>query len=137
MLRNKFTLFNRYGVNLKKAQEVGVRKGLVNGVGMGSVFFVMFGSYALAFWYGSSLVRTDDYTAGTMLIVSFCIRCIYLYYVSHRKVLLSITPRIVSYYVRSVLSNLFQAVGHLKKCHEARVCNDIFLSGPYLPEFKS
>ena len=47
-----------------------MRKGIASGVGMGAVFFVMFGSYALAFWYGSMLVRTDNYSAGSMMIVS-------------------------------------------------------------------
>jgi len=35
---------------------VGVRKGLVSGVGMGTVFLIMFCTYGLAFWYGSTLV---------------------------------------------------------------------------------
>lgn len=37
---------------------------------MGSVFFVIFAVYAVAFWYGSKLVREDpDYGVGNMLIV--------------------------------------------------------------------
>ena len=44
----------------------------MNGAGMGAVFLVIFAVYAMAFWYGSKLVREDDnYTAGNMLIVSW------------------------------------------------------------------
>lgn len=57
-------------MNLTDATKVGMRKGIAGGLGMGSVFFVMFGSYALAFWYGSTLVREEDYSAGSMMIVS-------------------------------------------------------------------
>lgn len=72
------TLFNsiifcsdhRYGVNLEDAKTYGIRKAVVSGGGMGVVFMIIFASYALAFWYGSSLVRSGEYTAGKMLIVS-------------------------------------------------------------------
>ena len=38
---------------------------------MGLIFFIIFCCYALAFWYGSKLVREDDaYTPGVMLIAS-------------------------------------------------------------------
>jgi len=60
----------RYAKNLATAKAFGIRKGIYAGVGMGFFFFVIFGSYALAFWYGGKLVRDEDYTAGRMLIVS-------------------------------------------------------------------
>lgn len=60
----------RYGKNLSSAKTFGIKKGVYAGVGMGFFFFVIFGSYALAFWYGGKLVREEDYTAGRMLIVS-------------------------------------------------------------------
>lgn len=37
---------------------------------MGTIFFIMFATYALAFWYGSTLVIDGDYTAGDLLVVS-------------------------------------------------------------------
>ena len=50
---------------------MGTHKGVMNGIGIALMMFVLFCTYALAFWYGSKLVREDDnYTAGTMLIVS-------------------------------------------------------------------
>lgn len=64
-----FKLF-RYKGNLFDAQQFGIRKGVVSGIGMACVFLVMFGAYALAFWYGSTLVREKDYTPGDMMVVS-------------------------------------------------------------------
>jgi len=60
----------RYAKNLVSAKNFGIRKGIISGAGMGFFFFVIFGSYALAFWYGGKLVREENYSAGRMLIVS-------------------------------------------------------------------
>ncbi|EFA83580.1 hypothetical protein PPL_02646 [Heterostelium album PN500] len=49
-----------YASNLSDALKIGRQKGLMNGLGIGLVFFVMFGSYSLAFWYGAKLI-TDKY----------------------------------------------------------------------------
>ncbi|KAF2077589.1 hypothetical protein CYY_001130 [Polysphondylium violaceum] len=46
----------KYNKNLADALAVGLRKGLMNGVGIGLVFFVLFGTYSLSFWYGSKLI---------------------------------------------------------------------------------
>ena len=62
----------RYSKNLVDAKNFGIRKGMIVGGGMGLLFLVIFGSYALGFWYGGKLVREEDYTAGRMLIVSIC-----------------------------------------------------------------
>ena len=61
---------HRYDANLEDAKAFGIRKGLANGLGLGFIYVVFFGAYALAFWYGSKLVRDDEYTVGDMLIVS-------------------------------------------------------------------
>ena len=53
-----------------EAKSFGIRKGAINGSGMGLVFFIMFGSYALAFWYGNQLVMQGEYSAGEVLTVS-------------------------------------------------------------------
>lgn len=63
----------RYNGNLDEAKNFGIRKAMVSGLGMGMVFFIMFSVYALAFWYGTKLVREDEYTAGKMIIVFFCV----------------------------------------------------------------
>ncbi len=51
------------------ARDFGLKKGLVNGVTTGLIFLVMFGTYGLAFWYGSKLIVEEGYTAGNMLTV--------------------------------------------------------------------
>lgn len=68
-VRNDF--FCRYVANLKDAEAFGIKKSAIAGLAMGMIFLIIFCTYALAFWYGSKLVREDDaYTAGRMLIVS-------------------------------------------------------------------
>uniref|UniRef100_X2B039 Bile salt export pump n=1 Tax=Capitella teleta TaxID=283909 RepID=X2B039_CAPTE len=60
----------RYFSNLDDAKKAGVKKGAIGGGGMGVIFFIIFSCYALAFWYGSKLVREEEaYTPGVMLIV--------------------------------------------------------------------
>ncbi|KAL6469235.1 hypothetical protein MHYP_G00227590 [Metynnis hypsauchen] len=62
----------RYDHNLISAQRWGIRKGLIMGFFTGYLWFIIFLCYALAFWYGSSLViDTEEYTPGTLLQVFF------------------------------------------------------------------
>ncbi|KAM6945832.1 bile salt export pump [Aplochiton taeniatus] len=62
----------RYDRNLISAQRWGIRKGLIMGFFTGYLWFIIFLCYALAFWYGSSLVvDTQEYTPGTLLQVFF------------------------------------------------------------------
>ena len=63
-------IFIRYTRNLEDARDLGVKKGIVNGLGMGIIFFIIFGSYALAFWYGTQLILNEGYTPGDLMIVS-------------------------------------------------------------------
>lgn len=42
--------FHRYSSRLGAARKMGEKKGLANGLGMGVFNFIMFCSYALAFW---------------------------------------------------------------------------------------
>ncbi|KAK3746942.1 hypothetical protein RRG08_030352 [Elysia crispata] len=65
---------NRYYNNLGTAQAFGIKKGFTNGASMGFIWFVIFGCYALGFWYGGKLVREDDdYSVATMIIVFFSV----------------------------------------------------------------
>ena len=75
----------RYAKNLSFAKDFGIRKGVYAGLGVGFLFFVMFGSYALAFWYGGKLVREEEYTAGRMLIVRICFHNFHKFSVSFRR----------------------------------------------------
>ncbi|XP_060595692.1 ATP-dependent translocase ABCB1-like [Ruditapes philippinarum] len=63
----------RYDSNLIEARDLGVRKGLVNGVAMGMTWLIIFGAYALGFWYGAKLAREepDVYSIGDVMIVFF------------------------------------------------------------------
>ena len=67
-----FYVFHRYDKNLHDAKKSGVKRAMISGGGMGMVYFIMFGCYALAFWYGAKLIRdeSENYTPGSMLIVS-------------------------------------------------------------------
>lgn len=63
-------IFCRYDRNLISAQRWGIRKGLIMGFFTGYLWFIIFLCYALAFWYGSSLVvDTQEYSPGTLLQV--------------------------------------------------------------------
>nr|XP_018672478.2 multidrug resistance protein 1A-like isoform X1 [Ciona intestinalis] len=63
----------RYEENLVHARKVGIQKGITSGAGLGTVFFIMFSTYGLAFWYGSSLVFAGEpgFDVGTMLTTFF------------------------------------------------------------------
>ncbi|XP_052095836.1 ATP-dependent translocase ABCB1-like isoform X5 [Mytilus californianus] len=65
----------RYNSHLQNAKDVGIRKGYTNGFSVGLVYVVMFGAYALGFWYGAKLVReeSDNYTIGKVLIIFFSV----------------------------------------------------------------
>ncbi|GAM28104.1 hypothetical protein SAMD00019534_112800 [Acytostelium subglobosum LB1] len=69
----------RYSDSLKEARSVGYKRALFNGIGLGFVQFVILSTYALAFWYGSTLVSkkttnnlTDrPWTGGDVVTVFF------------------------------------------------------------------
>ena len=49
----------RYEGNLKFAQRSGIFRGMLTGVSTGMMWFLIFASYALAFWYGVKLIMDD------------------------------------------------------------------------------
>ncbi|CAD5117027.1 DgyrCDS5856 [Dimorphilus gyrociliatus] len=63
----------RYNENLSEAEHLDVKKSILFGVFMGALFMIIFGGYALAFWYGSKLVHNNEYTVGDMLTVLYAI----------------------------------------------------------------
>ena len=69
----------RYNEKLEAAEKQGIRKGMIQGFFSGYMWCVIFLSYALAFWYGSSLVFTEGngFTPGKLMTVSklICILC--------------------------------------------------------------
>ncbi|XP_078279293.1 ATP-dependent translocase ABCB1-like [Rhinoraja longicauda] len=65
----------KYKVNLKQAKELGVKKSITTNISIGVSQFLIFCTYALAFWYGSKLVvdEPENYTVGRVLIILFSV----------------------------------------------------------------
>ncbi|MEJ1278208.1 ATP-binding cassette sub-family B (MDR/TAP) member 11 [Cricetulus griseus] len=64
----------RYEKNLVFAQRWGIRKGMVMGFFTGYMWCIIFFCYALAFWYGSTLVLDEEeYTPGTLVQIFLCV----------------------------------------------------------------
>ena len=67
----------RYANYLKPAEINGKKKGVYSGIGGGLMWFIIYCCYALAFWYGISLILDDrdkidkDYTPAVLIIVLF------------------------------------------------------------------
>ncbi|KAI3449330.1 hypothetical protein Pfo_005995 [Paulownia fortunei] len=58
-----------YERSLVKAYQSGVHEGLASGLGLGSVMFIIFCSYALAIWFGAKMILEKGYTGGEVLNV--------------------------------------------------------------------
>jgi ATP-binding cassette subfamily B (MDR/TAP) protein 1 len=73
----KFRSFHRYKANLIYAKNINIKRGFFSGIGFGCLWFFIYASYALAFWYGVGLVLEDKhkpedevvYTPQTMVTV--------------------------------------------------------------------
>ncbi|XP_068702225.1 ATP-dependent translocase ABCB1-like [Montipora foliosa] len=64
---------DRYASHLGEAKDFGIKKGLTSGLGMAFFQLIMFGSYALAFWYGAKLIIDGEMNGGDLLIVFFSV----------------------------------------------------------------
>lgn len=60
----------RYNNNLEEAKRLGIKKAITANISMGAAFLLIYASYALAFWYGTSLVISKEYSIGQVLTVS-------------------------------------------------------------------
>uniref|UniRef100_A0A4X2M982 P-type phospholipid transporter n=1 Tax=Vombatus ursinus TaxID=29139 RepID=A0A4X2M982_VOMUR len=63
----------RYQRHLENAKKIGIKKAISANISMGIAFLLIYASYALAFWYGSTLVISKEYTIGNALTVFFSI----------------------------------------------------------------
>ncbi|KAM4736476.1 ATP-dependent translocase ABCB1 isoform 1-T2 [Anableps anableps] len=63
----------RYHKNLEDAKSMGIRKAISANIAMGFTFLMIYLSYALAFWYGSTLILSGEYTIGSVLTVFFVV----------------------------------------------------------------
>lgn len=61
----------RYLEKLEVATTAGIRRAWVFGVGSASFLFVFFSTYALSFWYGSTLVHQGHITGAKVVIAFF------------------------------------------------------------------
>ncbi|XP_046390850.1 ATP-dependent translocase ABCB1-like [Ischnura elegans] len=69
----------RYSKNLVFAKDNNIKRSFVSGLGMGILWFCIYSSYALAFWYGVGLIIDErdlpeeqrHYTTSTMVTVFF------------------------------------------------------------------
>ncbi|KAI7871025.1 putative ABC transporter protein [Spinellus fusiger] len=58
-----------YNLKLDNAMNKGIKRGYALGLGFGIFLFVLFSTYGLAFWYGSSLIRQELLDGPTLLVV--------------------------------------------------------------------
>ncbi|CAG8655675.1 10437_t:CDS:2, partial [Cetraspora pellucida] len=66
-------LSNLYDGFLSDAKKEGLKKSWVIGISLGIMFFVVYSTYALAFWFGSTLILNSEITSGKVSIVFFAI----------------------------------------------------------------
>ncbi|KAF9622095.1 hypothetical protein IFM89_029379, partial [Coptis chinensis] len=64
---------DRYNMSLNRSYESNVQEGLVSGLGVGIVSFIIFCSYGLAVWFGSLMIIRKGYTGGDVIIVLMAI----------------------------------------------------------------
>ncbi|XP_045504578.1 multidrug resistance protein homolog 49-like isoform X2 [Colias croceus] len=69
----------RYSKRLHPTQSMGVRKGVFSGIGSGVMWFIIYATYALSFWYGVGLIlesRQEEqpvYTPAVLMIIFFSV----------------------------------------------------------------
>ncbi|KAM9216073.1 ATP-dependent translocase ABCB1 [Dugong dugon] len=63
----------RYNKNLEEAKRIGIKKAITANISMGAAFLLIYASYALAFWYGTTLVLSKEYSIGQVLTVFFSV----------------------------------------------------------------
>jgi hypothetical protein len=65
-----FIFLLRYEKHIESARKQGIKKGAVTGIIIGSMYFILFGSHALAFWYGNLLIQNEEYGIANVIFVS-------------------------------------------------------------------
>ncbi|XP_056340958.1 ATP-binding cassette sub-family B member 5 isoform X2 [Oenanthe melanoleuca] len=61
----------KYDANLEMAKRVGIQKSITTNTCLGLSQFFIFGSYALAFWYGTKLTAEDPHYDITRVLIVF------------------------------------------------------------------
>ena len=52
-----------------EAQRLGAKGAIANGCGLAVIFFIIYGAYGLAFYYGTTLILSGDSNAGQVINV--------------------------------------------------------------------
>ena len=60
-------------MKLNIAYKSSTKQGLASGFGLGVFLLIVFGTYGLAFWYGSKLIIEKGYNGGNVLNIVFAI----------------------------------------------------------------
>uniref|UniRef100_A0A8D1DM35 ATP binding cassette subfamily B member 1 n=1 Tax=Sus scrofa TaxID=9823 RepID=A0A8D1DM35_PIG len=68
-----FVTSPRYNKNLEEAKRIGIKKAITANISIGAAFLLIYASYALAFWYGTTLVLSNEYTIGQVITVFFSV----------------------------------------------------------------
>ncbi|EFH44464.1 hypothetical protein ARALYDRAFT_355242 [Arabidopsis lyrata subsp. lyrata] len=63
----------KYNKKLEIAYKTTVKQGLVSGLGLGAMLFVIFSSYGFAVWYGAKLIMEKGYNGGQVMNVIFSV----------------------------------------------------------------
>uniref|UniRef100_A0A8D1K4H9 Multidrug resistance protein 1 n=1 Tax=Sus scrofa TaxID=9823 RepID=A0A8D1K4H9_PIG len=67
------TLSVRFIKMCDKAKRIGIKKAITANISIGAAFLLIYASYALAFWYGTTLVLSNEYTIGQVITVFFSV----------------------------------------------------------------
>jgi hypothetical protein len=65
------TLCSRFDTTLEVGRLLSVKKYFIMSVCVGTVFFLNYIGYGLAFWYGAELISKSEITPGSVFTVSF------------------------------------------------------------------
>jgi ATP-binding cassette subfamily B (MDR/TAP) protein 1 len=57
-----------YDSHLYYAKKEGIKRGILNGAGLGAISFFTYTTYALTFWYGSTLILKAELNPGDVSI---------------------------------------------------------------------
>ncbi|OSX59739.1 hypothetical protein POSPLADRAFT_1183421 [Postia placenta MAD-698-R-SB12] len=70
---NQQILADRYDVHIQKARNADMRAAIWHGCGLSVFFFVIYGGYALAFYFGTTLINEGHANAGKVVNVILAI----------------------------------------------------------------
>ncbi|XP_075237871.1 ATP-dependent translocase ABCB1-like [Lycorma delicatula] len=69
----EFKEIKRYHVALEEGKKIAMKKYYIIAFGIGAVFFIMYASFGLAFWFGAELIGAGVSTPGSVFTVFFSV----------------------------------------------------------------